>query len=173
MTRTRPAHRAVHDRAKSSKNSGVASGNGIGRERGHRDFRHVVQVAPEQRLGEQEHVAAGEEDVLVGRAGGGNALAGEAPVLAVQVGDRLLQDAKRLERRGADRGEEAVQVVEFGGFPEEAGADVERMDRRVSADGLGEKHRAIEPAADEHGERRGGIAGGQGECPVGVVTLAL
>ena len=79
--------------------------------------------------------------------------------------DRHFQDVQRPQGRDVHGVEEAAQVVELGGFPEEAAADVQGIDGGAALQRLAEEDGAVEAAADEDGEA-GRIGGG---CGSGVI----
>src|SRR5207244_5982361 len=77
---------------------------GVAAEGAERDGGHGVQVAPQERLGEQQDVAAGQEDRLVGGGGVRHRLAADAPVAAgVEVAHGLFEGGGGLDG-GAGQG---------------------------------------------------------------------
>ena len=68
---------------------------------------------------------------------------------------------QRLQRRRRHGVEEAAQVVQLHRLPEEAAADIERVDGGAAPQRLAEEDGAVEAAADEDGQT--GRIGGDGE----------
>ena len=89
-----------------------------------------------------------------------NVAAGQAPVFAVQIRDGHVENRESLQRRCAQGAEIAPQITQFDRFVKQAAAGVEGIHGLPVADGLTEQDGAVEPAADEDGERGVGFHGG-------------
>ena len=142
----RPSARAI-----ASKNSGVASGNGLPAS-GPRAMRPMPLLRTvDRRLREEHDVASGQIDVLVRRVEGGR-LAAQCPVrgrIQVAHSERRAARAARsdAERRGR---KQPVERRELLGFPRETRADVDRMNARRTRLGR-RKHRAVEARGEKDG----------------------
>ncbi len=124
----------------------------VARERAERQPSDPVLRAVDAGLAEEDHVAAGQVDILVRRVES-RRLAAQRPVRGrVEVADR----ERELRRRGhAAEGRTAHQSLErraFLRFPRQPGADVDRVHVRRARLRCGE-HRAVEAC----GEKDGGL----------------
>jgi len=81
-------------------------------------------MAPQHRFRQQQHIAARQKDGLL-RGADERRLAGEAPVVAIDIGDGLIENDKRLQGGASQRGEETLEVLQFDSFPAQAAANVD------------------------------------------------
>src|SRR5262249_5305067 len=75
----------------------------VGLQGGQRHSRYLVDMAPEDRLGQQHDVASRQKYRIVGRCYAGNVLARNAPMLPVNIPHWHFQNGEGLERGTADR----------------------------------------------------------------------
>jgi hypothetical protein len=144
---------SIHGPSELAEELGSGIRKGICRERSHCHFGNAIQVAPEERFGEKQYVPARKKHILIWRSGRWNSDSREAPVIAIQIPHRLFEDRQRTENRRLYCREEPVQVSLLGGFPIKSRAYVERVNNGVCLCGFRKQNRAIETAANEHGER--------------------
>ncbi len=158
------SNRAIDEALEVREELGRGVGERVGLQRAEGDGWDAVQVAPEHRFAQEQHVAAGEEDGFVSIVSGGNIDASDAPVRTVDIDDGLVEDRQRVQIRSSEGGEIAEEIGEFDGFPRKAAADVKGEDGRFSAECVAEEDRAVEAAGNEDGEAGVGI--GHAKNPV-------
>ena len=135
-------------------------GKGVALEQTESHGRHTVQMAPQQRLAQQQQVSARQEHGLIGSVATRHVLARDAPVPAVKIGDRLIQHRERLEC-GAFQGPMiAAQAEQLRLFPVQPAADEDRKDAFVLLKQDAQKNRAVKTAAAQDRNLRGVLAGG-------------
>src|SRR5262249_44671183 len=121
----RAADRQVHRLLEVREKDGRGVGKRVTFERRQGDGRYGVQVTPQERLAQEKDVSSRKKNGLVGGAGAGNVAAGDAPVVAVKVGDGHVQNLQRAQDRGVHGLEKATQVTQLGRFPVKTLPDVE------------------------------------------------
>ena len=134
-----------------AKNSGVASGNGLPRERADRDRRPALDGGRHQRLREQDQVAAAQLDGLVGRVPAGRCRCrscSSAPPYTSPIGSA--RSRAGAHPRLGDGGEEAREGGALGILPGVSGAHEERDGTPGAAREIDQEHGGIETARAEH-----------------------
>src|SRR5688572_6483422 len=110
-------------------------------------------MAPEECLRQKKHVAPGQKNRLIGGRAVGNFFPGNAPMVAIQIGDRLIENDQRLESGAAHRSQEIAHVIELDGFPGEAAAHIQRMNRLVFAQRIAQEDGRVQAAGNEDRKR--------------------
>ena len=106
-------------------------------------------------LREQQQVAAGQIDSLVGRCGVGNAATGDTPVRAVEIADGKGEDGEREDSWSVESGawsegaEKFAQRAPFSSFPHKPVTDEDGINFCVAFGQLGQHHATVEAAADQ------------------------
>src|SRR5262245_5836472 len=118
--------------------------------------RYALHVAPDNRLGEQEHITTGQKDRVVGRVRVRHILAANRPVVRVDIRHWHFEDVERPKDGGANRGQKAIQILKFGRLPVQPAADVEWMHRGMIAERLAQEHGTVK-SADQDGQLVGPV----------------
>jgi len=160
-----------------SEEGGPAVGKGIVAERRKRNPMDVGLLAEQDRLGQEDDIAAGQIDLAVVRPAPGDA-ACEAtpntPMMLVDVLHGQVEDDQRSDRPARDRREKAAEPIQFGRFPAQAVPDVDGEDA-LPAGKVGDEDATVQAAADQnsdiwillHSTAYGNAVGAWGHLPAG------
>ncbi len=146
-------HRLVEQGLEPLEEPGRAVGERVGPQGSQRQGGHPAQAAPDRRLDGQEQVPPGKIDRLVGRLRPGDALAAGAPVGAIDVGGRLVEQDRRIDPIIAHCAKEPAQGGDFRVLPAEPGPDVDGHDSRELAEQIDAQDGAVESSAHQRGGR--------------------
>jgi len=153
------AHRAVEHVLQREEESRAAVGERVRLERAEGQGPDVPEPAPDGRLGREEQVTTGQVNrPVVGPGPGHPGLAGEAPVVVINLRDRLVEDRQGHETRPrrAHRSQVGTENGKLDVLPPQAEPDVDREHPREVAEQVDTEDRTVHPAADE--DRRIGAA---------------
>jgi len=153
----RSADRPIDDFLEGGKEVRSRVGKRIRPEHAECHGRHAMSMAPQHRLGQQQHIPARKKNCFVGSVCPRYIAAGDAPVIGIQVGHWLVENRQLLKCRPFKGFEITANIFQLNRFPVQATSNIEGTDLGRSSQRLAQQDGTIEPAAhqDGHGIRVG------------------